>query len=239
MTRATDWDAQVWGDASVLFKARAGTASERRSLGRDLNEALRAQKPSWVIDWIHAFESVLLLVDPCQVDPSDIVDPTLHLLDMHQRDHKEQAQAVFELPVLFDAHSGPDLPGVAAELGRDEDDLVAMLTKSDLEVGCVGVNMIPLLSIPGNLGSVRRMPSPRARVPAGSLALAGANAVVCSVEGPTGWRIVGRTPVSLFAVNRDPMCPYVAGDRMRVRAISQTEWDDLHGRLISRIGGGS
>ena len=49
-----------------------------------------------------------------------------------------------------------------------------------------------------------RRATPRPRVPAGSVAIAGELAAVYPTASPGGWQLLGRTDLTLFDVDRDP-----------------------------------
>jgi KipI family sensor histidine kinase inhibitor len=59
---------------------------------------------------------------------------------------------------------------------------------------------------------------PRTRVPAGSVAIAGAQSGVYPFASPGGWNIIGRTDVRMFEPGRDPAALLQAGDTVRFTA---------------------
>jgi KipI family sensor histidine kinase inhibitor len=64
--------------------------------------------------------------------------------------------------------------------------------------------------------AVPRLDAPRARVPAGAVALAGAYAGIYPTASPGGWRLVGRTDQNLFDVRREPPALLAPGTRVRL-----------------------
>ncbi|WP_345770559.1 5-oxoprolinase subunit B family protein [Blastococcus saxobsidens] len=122
-----------------------------------------------------------------------------------------------EVPVVFD---GPDLGDVAAGTGRSVEDLVAALTSTRLTVAFGGFapGFGYLTGLPPELHVARR-PTPRTRVPAGSVGLAGAYAGIYPRESPGGWQLVGRTDLVLFDVDRDPPALLVPGTTVALRAV--------------------
>ena len=120
---------------------------------------------------------------------------------------------VVDLPVVFD---GPDLADVARLTDRSVPDLVAALTAADLEVAFGGFapGFAYLTGLPDDLHVPRRA-TPRTRVPAGSVGLAGPFAGAYPRASPGGWQLVGRTDAVLFDVERDPPALLVPGTRVR------------------------
>jgi len=64
---------------------------------------------------------------------------------------------------------------------------------------------------------VRRLPTPRTRVPAGSVALAGRWCGVYPTDSPGGWRIIGHTEVKLWTPAHDRPALLSPGTRVRFR----------------------
>ena len=80
--------------------------------------------------------------------------------------------------------------------------------------------------LPEPLQLPRRAP-PRDKVPAGSVAIALNMTAVYSFESPGGWHLIGRTPISLFSLDRTPPALVQPGDEVCFEAISRTEFDRL------------
>jgi inhibitor of KinA len=72
---------------------------------------------------------------------------------------------------------------------------------------------------------VPRLESPRTKVPAGSVAIANAQAGIYPFESPGGWNVIGRTPLRLFDVNAKSPALLRPGDRVRFRRITRDEFN--------------
>lgn len=122
-----------------------------------------------------------------------------------------------EVPVVFD---GPDLEDVATHTGRSVDELVDRLTGTRFTVAFGGFapGFGYLTGLPTEL-HVPRRPSPRTRVPAGAVGLAGPYAGIYPRESPGGWQLVGRTDLVLFDVDRDPPALLLPGTTVALRAV--------------------
>lgn len=127
------------------------------------------------------------------------------------------AQRTIHLPVRFTPADAPDLDHVASHAGLTPDAVIDLLLAADLRVEFLGfMPGFPYMSgLPAALHLPRRE-SPRPRVPAGSLALAGAMCGVYPSASPGGWHLVGRTPTILFDATRPDPATLRAGDRVRL-----------------------
>ena len=119
-----------------------------------------------------------------------------------------------EVPVTYD---GEDLPRVAAHWRTDVPSVVRRLTRTEFRVAFCGFapGFGYLTGLPAEL-AVPRLASPRPRVPAGSVALAGPYAGIYPTASPGGWLLVGRTTLTLFDVRADPPARLTPGTQVRL-----------------------
>ncbi|MEN3356446.1 MAG: 5-oxoprolinase (ATP-hydrolyzing) subunit [Mycobacteriales bacterium] len=126
------------------------------------------------------------------------------------------APRTFHVPVAYGGEHGPDLPAVAAELGLPVDEVVRLHSATPWTVRFLGAPAgAPMLDGSPFPAPVPRRRRPRTRVPAGSVAVAGLQAVVYPVPSPGGWQLIGRTPLRLIDIDRVPHVAYRPGDVMR------------------------
>ncbi|WP_345535295.1 allophanate hydrolase subunit 1 [Phytohabitans rumicis] len=118
------------------------------------------------------------------------------------------------IPVWYD---GSDLVDVAAHWGVPVAEAVERLAGTELRVAFCGFapGFAYLAGLPASW-AVPRLASPRPRVPAGSVGLAGEYAGIYPTASPGGWRLVGRTDAVLFDVRRDPPALLAPGTRVRL-----------------------
>ena len=74
-----------------------------------------------------------------------------------------------------------------------------------------------------------RLQTPRVRIPAGSVGIAGEQTGVYPIASPGGWQIIGRTPLRLFDPQREQPFLLSAGQRVRFVPIDEAEYRRLGG----------
>ena len=121
-----------------------------------------------------------------------------------------------ELVEVLVEYDGADLAFVAARWGVDEAEVVERHTRTEFVVAFCGFapGFSYLAGLPGEL-AVPRLESPRSRVPAGAVALAGSWCGVYPTPSPGGWRILGTTDAVLWDQDRDPPALLPPGTRVR------------------------
>jgi KipI family sensor histidine kinase inhibitor len=154
--------------------------------------------------------TVLVLLDR---PPGDVDVAALRRLRTAAAAAQEPGPLV-EVPVVFD---GPDLPEVAALAGRSPEGVVDELAGLELSVAFGGFapGFAYLTGLPEHLHVPRRA-TPRTRVPAGAVGLAGPFAGIYPTASPGGWQLVGRTDAVLLDVDREPPALLRPGVRVRL-----------------------
>lgn len=206
---------RAFGEAALFVET--GTPERAQALAA----SLRVDPIPGVVGVVPGLASVLVETDPLGPDPGSIgatVGARLSGLT-----ELVVAGRWRSIPVLY---GGPDLPGVAQLCGLSSDEVVARHAATELRVLFDG--FAPGFAYLGDLPDelrVRRLDTPRTRTPAGSVGIAGAMSGIYPAELPGGWRIIGRTPITLFDPRRDPPAYLAPGDSVRFEPIEAAEWD--------------
>ena len=201
----------------LLPAGRTGLLVELPSLDDvlDLYAEVSEHPPAGVLDVVPAARTVLFRLDPGVTDLA-AVERALRAVVPRGR----QAGAggpLLEVPVVYD---GADLEEVGALTGWGADGVVERHTGGEWTVAFCGFSPgFGYLVCPEQGWSVPRRSSPRTRVPAGSVALAGEFTGVYPRESPGGWQLIGRTDLPVFDLDRDPPAPLVPGTRVRFRDV--------------------
>ena len=133
-----------------------------------------------------------------------------------------------EIPVCYGGEHGPDLIEVASMLGITPERVIELHSSVTYLVYFLG--FVPGFAYLGELPQAlvtSRLATPRRRVPAGSVGIAGRQTGVYPFATPGGWRLLGRTPISLFQPDRDELSALSIGDRARFTPISSEQFAAL------------
>lgn len=215
--------------------------------------ALRAAHLAGVIDIAPAYATLLVRFDPWAwlatessgALPHEKLAEALRAVIVRsmdpglRRDGEQKADTAggpapsIEIPVRYGGDHGPDLDAVAEHARLSREEVIAHHARAEYKVAMLGfapgfpylLGLDPALQMP-------RRANPRTRVPAGSVAIGGAQTGIYPRELPGGWHLIGRTPLVLFDPKRQPPCLLAPGDRVRFIAIDADEFTRLSGGAL-------
>ncbi len=181
-----------------------------------LHAALAATRPAGVVDLVPAARTVLVRVDPRVLPPAAARSWALGAATTEVPGTDAAAPPV-ELDIAYD---GADLADTARLLGVDADELVRRHAEADWRVAFTGFapGFGYLVSDDWTF-DVPRLESPRTRVPAGSVGLAGVFTGAYPRDTPGGWRLIGTTPARLFDPDAASPALLAPGSRVRFRPV--------------------
>jgi KipI family sensor histidine kinase inhibitor len=199
-----------FGDAAVLVDVPDAAAAAA------LAAAVRTALPA-AVDVVPGMNSVLVTV-PTGTDLDAVADRLRGVIDHLPPPAGASADPrTVTIPVRY---QGPDLAAVAELTGLDPAEVVARHTAATYTVAILGfapgfpylTGLDPGLTVP-------RLDTPRPRIPAGSVGLAGGQTCVYPGASPGGWRLIGSTDLPLFDPLREPPALLAPGDRVRFVAV--------------------
>lgn len=185
-----------------------------------------------VTDVVVGYRSVMVYVDAL-AEGAERAQGTLEAIAASPGAAADASGAVVNVPACYDEPYGPDLQDVAAFGGCSIDDVIACHLAREYRVFVVG--FVPgfayMASVDPRIAAPRR-PSPRTKVPAGSVAVAAGQTGIYPAATPGGWNVIGRCPVRPYDPDRPAPFLFHPGDRVRFHRISaaeyraSTEWGD-------------
>lgn len=223
-----------FGDSALMVSLATGSVEERQAGSRRLREILLEVQPHGLLDVVAGVDSLLVEFDCLAVSHGQLAQMIRLAVAGTGLDQGEPAQApeLFVIPMVVDEALAPDLPDVAEELGISQDAVLARLEASELTINLLASAMAPMMGRVDFPGQVSRCKEPRTNVDAGSVMVAGTNAIIQPFPGPTGWKVIGRTPLTICDIREDPATSYKPGDQVRFKVVPGSEWGRLEGRFL-------
>jgi KipI family sensor histidine kinase inhibitor len=213
------------GDSAVVLQLEVGEPQRRGEIDAEVNirairiaESVRERRIPGVRDVVPTFRSVAVFFDPLASDLNAVVEAL-----SEGPDHRQLGQAgkVVEVPVVYGGDAGPDLASIAQVSGLTPEAVVARHASRQYRVFMLGfLPGFPYMAPVDDAIAVPRRPTPRPRVSAGSVGIAGRQTGIYPRESPGGWQIIGRTPLELFDGGRTPPALLAPGDTVRFVPVS-------------------
>jgi inhibitor of KinA len=167
-----------------------------------------------------AYSSLLIKFDAVRFRHEDLEAALRPYLARVDRTALPEPRQV-EIPVCYGGEFGPDLLDVSALHHMTPQQVIELHSSPTYLVYFLG--FVPGFAYLGELPqalATPRLPTPRRGVPAGSVGVAGNQTGVYPVATPGGWRLLGRTPLSLFRPEETGLSFLSIGDRVRFKPIS-------------------
>lgn len=206
------------GDSAITveFSRNIDDTANQRVLA--LDRALSDAPVSGVTETVPTYRSLLVHYDPTEIG-FDALGETLVSLAQRPLPPTTKSRR-WRIPVAYGGEHGIDLEDVAKALNTTPDEVVARHVGGDYRVAMIGFS--PGWSYLSGLDKflhMSRRQSPRLLTPAGTISIGGVQTGVQCLAGPSGWHLLGRTPVRTYQLHRDPMFLLEPGDRVTFSAV--------------------
>lgn len=216
-------------ESALLVRIGLGEAIDPEVVGAvtGLARALDAAALRGVTDVVPAYATVLIDFDPAETDGDTVADAVRAIVSGGFDDAAAETRTVI-IPVAYGGEHGPDLEEMAGLVGLPPAEVARRHAGGDYRVACMGFSpgWAYLMGLPPEL-TVPRRAEPRVRIPAGSVAVGGAQTGVYPLESPGGWRVIGRTPLTMFDAERDEPFLLRQGDRVRFAPVDAARYAEL------------
>ncbi len=212
------------GDAALVVEFGDTVAPELNAAVLALDAAL-AGRPG-IVEAVPTYRSLLVHYDPMATTTAQISDLVHASLASSRQD--TGAHRTWRIPVAYGGEHGIDLEATAATHAISPDELVRRHAAPTYQVYMLG--FLPGFAYLGGLDpsiAIPRRTDPRLKTPPGTISIGGVQALVASIEAPSGWHLLGRTPARNFMASRDPVVLLAPGDRVRFAPIDARDFAEL------------
>lgn len=213
------------GDSVVIveFEELIDVAVNARAIA--LAARIESAAIAGVRDVVPTYRSVAVYFDPLRTD-YDALYAKLESEAKQPVTETTVARPPVRIPVCYGGDHGPDLAAVAAFAGLSEAEVIRLHAEATYHVFMLG--FVPGFAYMGLVNeriAMARHSTPRVRVPAGTVAIAGIQTGIYPAETPGGWQLIGRTPLKPFDGLRAEPFLVAPGDAVQFYAIDRDQYE--------------
>ncbi|MGQ7856114.1 5-oxoprolinase subunit PxpB [Pedobacter sp. WC2501] len=232
----TNMPLKIYGlsEKSVTITFGAAIDNDLLRLITDFNQLLLQNPFSGFITTVPAYTTLTVFFDPLSVMLSDLpgevcfekVSTHLNKIAQIKREKSKVMANKLVIPVCYGGNFGQDLSIVAHTNNLTETEVIDIHTAGEYTVFMIG--FVPGFAYMGGMDtriSTPRKEVPDAKIPAGSVGIAGNQTGIYPMETPGGWQIIGKTPLKIFEVNRSQPSLLKGGDLLTFKSIGIDEFN--------------
>lgn len=200
-----------------------------------LAKILTFKMPENVLEVVPTYRSLMVYFDPLVITREALQEDIARYLPELEADVAAgNTTRIITIPVSYGGEFGPDLEFVARHNSLTEDEVVAFHASIPYLVYMLGFTPgFPYLGGMSERIAAPRLDMPRVKIPAGSVGIAGKQTGIYPVESPGGWRLIGRTPLTLFNPAAESPFLFTAGDYLQFAAIALEEYRAIEEQVAS------
>ncbi len=227
-----EFSIQPLGDTGIIIQ-----------FGTEISEAIYQQIRQYVywleqsciegiVEWVPAYTTLAVFYRPNIISYDELSQKLLKIGEKIES-MPVPDPIVIEIPTLYGKEAGPDIQFVAETNGLSEEEVVKIHSSSDYLIYMIGfVPGFPYLGGMDKRIAAPRKKTPRSRIPAGSIGIAGEQTGIYPLETPGGWQIIGRTPVKLYDPQKQDLILLKAGDYIRFVPITEREYEKIEQQVL-------
>ena len=203
------------GDSSLLVQLGDEIDLAVNQRVHALTSLVEASSINGIIETVPAYATLLVHYDPLILSFAQVRNHLRAKIAQVEENNSRKPRQI-QIPVRYGGEHGPDLEFVASHCGLPIEDVIRIHSEQAYTVFMMGFT--PGFPYMGKLDDAivtPRLQTPRTNVPAGTVAIAGSQTGIYSIDSPGGWRLIGWTPLQLFSPESDTPFLFSPGDEVK------------------------
>lgn len=176
-------------------------------------------------DLLPTYRSIIVYYDPFLIsfdELKNIVEKNCTIDESQKLSIKKE---IIEVPVLYGGEYGPDIENIASHNKLSIEEVIKIHTSGEYLVYMLGFTPgFPYLGGMDKRIATPRLATPRTKIPAGSVGIAGEQTGLYPIESPGGWQLLGRTPLNFFDSAKENPFIVAAGQYIKFTAVTEDEY---------------
>ena len=178
-----------------------------------------------IVDLIPSYTSLHVSYDLNKIAEQDLRTQIEQFLTQQESQSSVLESNTTHIPVYYGLEVGLDLERLLAEKNLDLDVFIEIHTAQEYLIYAIGFS--PAFAFLGEVDEriqLPRLPTPRIKIPAGSVGIAESQTAIYPADSSGGWNIVGRTLLDLSLNNPENVDKFRVGDKVKFYSITRDEY---------------
>ena len=190
--------------------------------------------PEHILEVVPTYRSLMVYFDPLAISRDKLQEKITDSLARLKTVTAGDTIRIITIPVAYGGDFGPDLEFVASHNAIMPSEVIAIHTSVPYLIYMLGFTPgFPYLGGMSERIAAPRLKTPRVRIPAGSVGIAGKQTGIYPIESPGGWQLIGRTPLTIFNPSGPSPFLFAAGDYLQFAAIEAEEFSAIRNQVAS------
>jgi len=221
-----------YGDHALLIKFENKIDFEVNQKVISLSNFLIETSPNGFRYCIPAYCSLTVVYDPLVTNFAKLRSK-IESIDIKNEKKNVIKSRIINIPVCYQKNYAPDLETFARSKSKSVEEIISLHSSKLYHVYMLG--FLPGFAYLGKTDEsikAERRASPRLKVPAGSVGLAGLQTAIYPYESPGGWQLIGKTPIKPFNEVKENPFLFQVGDQVKFREIGADEYKAIEIDII-------
>lgn len=215
------------GDKALTMEFGNSISKEVNNKIRSITVAIETRNIKGIVELVPTYRSLMIHYNPLKISYDELIN-ALKQLEIQLETIELPAAQVVEIPTLYGGEYGPDIENVANHNQLKLEDVINIHTSNEYLIYMLGFTPgFPYLGGMDSKIATPRLESPRTKINAGSVGIAGGQTGIYPIDSPGGWQIIGRTPIPLFDSQREIPILLKAGNYIIFRSIGENEYKEI------------
>ncbi len=215
------------GDSGLIIEVGNEISEAINKKIRNLIYCIEQSQIKGIIEMIPTYSTILVVYDPVQIGFDDL-KTKIKDIEENMDEIELSPPRVIHIPTLYGGEYGEDIQYVSEYNELTQEKVIEIHSSATYLVYMIGFT--PGFAYLGGMSekiSTPRLETPREKIPSGSVGIAGNQTGIYPIDSPGGWQLIGRTPLKLFDIERNPEVLLKAGDYLKFESIDKEEYEEI------------
>lgn len=220
------------GDSAVTLEFGRSIDPEITLYARAVRKQIENAAIPGVTELVQTYCSVMVHYNPLVVRYDALCETLNNLLQHVDMSQGASIKRIMDIPVCYGGSFGPDMKNVCEHTGLTEEEVIRLHSEPHYQIYMMG--FLPGFVYLGGMNEkleTPRLATPRERLEAGSVGIAGKQTGMYPLASPGGWQIIGRTPIKPYDHEREKPILYESGEYIRFVPINEEKFYEIKKRV--------